>query len=409
VASETAQEPACLPWYAAREAAHQGGQSAQLTPLALALAHCDGTTLAEDLRPVTDLPPFPMSTVDGYAVRGRGPWLLITRILAGEKAADLGSDGVCAEIATGAMVPADTEAIIRVENSSIEQGTVRGTPRPKREWRLPGEEATLGEILRPRGAPVTPAIIGLAAASGHNTLTVRARPKTILLISGDELLTSGPSCNGKIRDSLGPQLPAWLRRLGADPVIQLPTAPVRDTVSAHLNAIHQSMDEDAEMIITTGGTMHGPADCLHIALHELNAAYIVNTVQVRPGSPMLLAALTRPNGRTTLLAGLPGNPHAAVAALLTLVAPAIAGLTGRHLPDLPSIELGETIPGRGTHTHLALVARDRGGRAHPLPHSASSALRGLAQAVGFALIRPHQSGRVGDSVPLVPLPVLPGE
>jgi molybdopterin biosynthesis enzyme len=131
VASQTAQEPACLPWYAAREAAHQGGQAARLTPI---------------------------------AVRGHGPWLLITRILAGEKAPDLGSDGVCAEIATGGMVPADTEAIIRVENSSIEQGTVRGTPRPKREWRLPGEEAILGEILQPRGAPVTPAIIGLAAA-----------------------------------------------------------------------------------------------------------------------------------------------------------------------------------------------------------------------------------------------------
>jgi molybdopterin molybdotransferase len=191
-------------------------------------------------------------------------------------------------------------------------------------------------------------------------------------------------------------------------VIQLPTAPIRDTLSAHLTAIHQAMDADAEMIVTTGGTMHGPADCLHTALHEMNATYIVGTVQVRPGSPMLLAALTRPNGRTTLLAGLPGNPHAAIAALLTLVAPAIAGLTGRRLPDLPSIELGENIPGRGTHSHLALVARDREGRAHPLPHSAPSALRGLAQAAGFALICPHQSGHIGDSVPLVPLPVLPG-
>jgi molybdopterin molybdotransferase len=98
-----------------------------------------------------------------------------------------------------------------------------------------------------------------------------------------------------------------------------------------------------------------------------------------------------------------------VVALVTLVAPALAGMTGRPLASPSTIELGAPLPGRGTYTHLALVRRDSDGRAHPLSHTASSMLRGLAQSVGFAMIGPGSTGRVGDRVPLVGLPVFAGE
>jgi molybdopterin molybdotransferase len=159
--------------------------------------------------------------------------------------------------------------------------------------------------------------------------------------------------------------------------------------------------------------MHGSADYLHAALSRLNATYVVNTVRCKPGRPMLLAALPGAIGRTTLLAGLPGNPVAAVIALLTLVGPAICGASGRPLADLPTIELGAPIPDHGENSHLALVHRDPGGRARARGRPASahpaSALRNLVGAVGFAVIGPHQPGAEGDRVPLVPLPVLPGE
>jgi molybdopterin molybdotransferase len=70
-----------------------------------------------------------------------------------------------------------------------------------------------------------------------------------------------------------------------------------------------------------------------------------------------------------LLAGLPGNPQAAIIALLTLVAPALAGQTGRALPDLPAIDLGEQIPATGPCTHLALVREGHDGCGYPLRHS----------------------------------------
>ncbi len=133
-------------------------------------------------------------------------------------------------------------------------------------------------------------------------------------------------------------------------------------------------------------------------------SYVVNTVAVRPGFPMLVAAL--PGGR--FLAGLPGNPQSSVVALMTLVGPLLAGLQGRPLPTLPQVTLGADIPGRGDHTHLALV-RLVDGRAYPVSHVASSMLRGLAQSAGFAVIRPGTNGAAGDVLPLVPLPILDGE
>jgi molybdopterin molybdotransferase len=73
------------------------------------------------------------------------------------------------------------------------------------------------------------------------------------------------------------------------------------------------------------------------------------------------------------------------------------------------VELAAPLPGRGQYTRVALVRRDADGRAHPLPHAASSALRGLAQAAGFAIIGAGREGNPGDHVPFLPLPLLPGE
>jgi molybdopterin molybdotransferase len=408
---KTASAPASTstPWADACRVSWETGRAALLEPVSLPLDACDGATLADDLTPLTDLPAFPTSSIDGFAVRGRAPWQIIGRVLAGQTAGELTEDGTGVEIATGAMVPAGTEAIVRVEESSSVDGRIVGEPRPEREWRMPGEEASRGDVLMPRGTPISPAVIGLAAAGGHDRLQLRPRPVAAVLVFGDELLTAGPPAAGRIRDSLGPQLPAWLRRLGCDLATPAVIGPIDDTLDAHVAAIQQAQSSGVDIILTTGGTMHGPVDHLHPALRELNASYAVNTVEVRPGFPMLLATVPRPDGGTTLLGGLPGNPQSAVVALMTLVAPALRGMTGRPPLALPTIELGAAVPGRGTYTHLALVREGEDGLGRPLEHVASSMLRGLAQSVGFAVIAPGTKGEPGDRVPLVPLPLFAGE
>jgi molybdopterin molybdotransferase len=395
------------PWAEARARVYEAGAAAARAAVQVPLAQADGATLAEPLVTLTDLPAFPTSSVDGWAVRGSAPWRIVGSVLAGSSARPLTDDGTCVEIATGAMVPEGTTNIVRIEDSQRSGDEVTGEPRAQPDWRRAGEEAAKGEELLRHGTPVTPGVIGLAASCGYDALTVRLAPTAALLVFGDELLTAGAPGDGRVRDALGPQVPAWLRRAGARPLDGfVPAGPVEDTLDAHVAAIRSAVDAGADVICTTGGTMHGPVDHLHPALSTLDAEYVVNTVAVRPGFPMLLARLA--GGQ--FLAGLPGNPQSAVVAMVSLVLPLLAGLQGRRAPQLATVELGAPIPGRGDHTHLALVRADPAdGRVYPLAHAASSMLRGLAQAVGFAAVPPGGRGEVGARLPLVPLPLLDGE
>jgi len=386
-------------WQEARAAVYAAGAAAARPPQQVALTLADGLTLAGPVAPLTHLPAFPTSSVDGWAVRGPQPWRLVGSVLAGSVAPELTDDGTAMEIATGAMVPAGTAAIVRTEDSTRDGDLVKGTARPVREWREPGEEARAGDELLPAGAVVTPGVIGLAASCGLDTLTVRPAPTVATVVFGDELLTSGPPGAGRVRDALGPQVPAWLRRLGATALP--PAGPISDTLPAHLAGIRAALDAGADVVCTTGGTMNGPVDHLHPALAELGATYVVNTVAVRPGYPMLVAEL--PGGR--FVAGLPGNPQSAVVALVSLVVPLLAGLAGRTEPMEAPVTLGADIPGRGDFTHLALVRVDPAdGRAYPVDHAGSAMLRGLAQASGFAVIGPGATGLAGADVPMVALP-----
>ncbi|MEH0936867.1 molybdopterin molybdotransferase MoeA [Micromonospora psammae] len=397
-------------WEEARSRVYAVGLAAALPAVRRALADSDGHTLAEPLTTRTDLPAFPTSSVDGWAVRGAGPWDVVGRVLAGNTPAPLTADGTTVEIATGAMVPEGTTAVLRIEESSrTADGRVAGTPRATPEWRQPGEEADAGEELLPAGTPVDPALIGLAASCGHDQLRVRRQPRAALLVFGDELLTAGPPGAGRVRDALGPAVPAWLRRYGCQVRSSDVVGPVADTLPAHVAALRAAL-ATADLVCTTGGTMHGPVDHLHPTLEALGADYVVNTVAVRPGFPMLLARLAGADGRVRFVAGLPGNPQSAIVALVSLVAPLLAGLQGRPMPVLPHATLAEPVAGRGDHTHLALVRLDpAAGTAHPVRHVGSAMLRGLAGADGFAVIRPGTTGEVGARVPVVPLPLLPGE
>lgn len=388
-----------LEWDAARDQVHHAATQAELYPLSVKLSDVDGTTLAEPLTALTPLPAFPTSSVDGYAVRGDGPWRLTGHVLAGQVAPAI-TDGTAIEVATGAMVPAGLDNIIRLENATVTGDKVDGTARQTAEWRKTGEECAANDELLPAGTAVNPGVVGMAAACGYDALQVRPKPRAAVLVFGDELATQGAPEDGRVRDSLGPLVPSMLRRSGAITVPGFaPRGPIEDTLDAHVAALQAALD-DADIVCTTGGTMRGPVDHLHPALERLSAEYVVNSVAVRPGFPMLVASL--PGGR--FVVGLPGNPQSAVIALASLAVPLIAGLSGRPAAPLGHVQLGADIPGRGGDTHLALVSVDNHHTANPLPHVGSAMLRGLSQADGFAVIEADSHGKKGDQVRFLPLP-----
>ncbi len=383
------RRPGGTPWPEARRVA---ALAAPLAPVRLPLADALGRVLAADLVARNHLPPSDNSAMDGWAVSGAPPWRIVSDNPAGRVSARLHL-GQCARIATGAPVPYGTDAVLPVEDSVRESERVlpvdSRTPGSglQSHIRARGEEARTGDVLLAAGAVVTPPVLGLAAAAGHDDLLVVRAGTVDVLVLGDELRDSGLAGPGRTRDALGPQLPGWLAALDASPrgVTRLP-----DTLEALSSTVGES---DADVVVTTGGTSVGAHDHVHGALNQVGGRLLVDGVDVKPGHPMLLASL--PSSRW--LVGLPGNPLAACVALLTLLEPLLAALHGLPQRALGTVRLGEDSPGRAGDGHRLLpVRRGPDGIAELRPSCGSAMLRGLVGASGLAVVGPNGAAQRDD-------------
>ncbi|WP_210585357.1 molybdopterin molybdotransferase MoeA [Streptomyces sp. GESEQ-35] len=385
------------PWPEARTIAERAGRSgARRAPVSATLDAALGLTLAAPLTALTDLPSFDTSAMDGWAVAGPGPWDVRDEgVLAGHAEPETLTDGEAVRIATGARIPLDTTAVIRSEHGrSDAQGRLHATREVGhgQDIRPRGQECRSGDQLLPVGTLVTPAVIGLAAAAGYDTVTAVPRPRVEILVLGDELLTEGLPHDGLIRDALGPMLPSWLRALGAEVI---GVRRLGDDAKALRKALTTS---DVDLIVTTGGTASGPVDHVHPTLDRIGAELLVNGVKVRPGHPMLLAR-TKENQH---LVGLPGNPLAAVSGLLTLAEPLLRTLAARPAPEPLALPLQDAAHGHPYDTRLVPVSL-RVDSAVPLHYNGPAMLRGIAAADALAVVPPG-GARPGQEVELLDLP-----
>ncbi|WP_416977861.1 molybdopterin molybdotransferase MoeA [Streptomyces sp. T028] len=386
------------PWPEARAVAARAArsQAARRAPVSVTLGDALGLVLAAPLTALTDLPSFDTSAMDGWAVAGPGPWRVRDEgVLAGSAAPEPLADGEAVRIATGARIPPDTTAVLRSEHGRTD---AQGRLHPTRDMshgqdiRPRGQECRSGDQLLPAGAVVTPAVLGLAAAAGYDTLAAVPRPRAEVFVLGDELLTEGRPHDGLIRDALGPMLPPWLRALGAEVVA------VR-RIGDDEKALHKAVSKSsADLIVTTGGTASGPVDHVHPVLRRVGAELLVDGVKVRPGHPMLLAR-TKDDQH---LVGLPGNPLAAVSGLLTLAEPLLDTLSSRPAPERYGLPLRDEVHGHPYDTRLVPVAL-RGDHVVPLHYNGPAMLRGVAAADALAVVPPG-GARAGQRVELLDLP-----
>ncbi|MEO6827750.1 MAG: molybdopterin molybdotransferase MoeA [Microbacteriaceae bacterium] len=362
----------------------------RLAPVEVPLPDAVGRTLAADLRALCDVPHYASSAMDGWAVSGPAPWVLV--------AADRLQPGQAAPIVTGGHVPEQTHGILRSEHGATRDGVLTPTgqarpdePKQAENVRAAGEEARQAELVLASGTRLNPAQVAVAAVCGHDTLSVLPRPGVSLILTGDEVVESGIPVAGRVRDSFGPQLPSFVRMLGGDIVSRHRLADNLDLLAETISAGAGS----ADLVITTGGTGHSRADHLHPALAKLGATLLVDGIAMRPGAPSLLARLI--DGR--LLVGLPGNPLAAMMGMLTLVQPLLAGLSGAAEPTLQRVVVAQDLrgtPGRSRLSPYRLV----GQAAVPTGRSGSGMLRGLAEADGVLVCPPAGvvSGDEADSL-----------
>ena len=398
---QTAALAASPAWPEARQLAFDC--AGPLPPVSLPLAAAAGRTLTRHVTALQSLPHYASSAMDGWAVNGAGPWILA------EPGHALSADhaGV---IATGGLVPEGAEAILRKESGQVTEGPAGtpllrlnahakdGEPRRGQHMRPAGEEATAGDVLIPAGTILNPAHIALAAVAGHDEVQVQAKPTVAVVLTGSEVVTSGVPAPGQVRDTFGPQLGTVISLLGGTPVSPLR---IGDSYEEWLTALADAAapsGQPADVTITTGGTGRSGTDHFRAAVTALGGQVLLDGVAMRPGHPAVLAKLS--DGR--FVVGLPGNPLAAMMALMTIGAPLLAALGGGPLPPVDHVLSGNDIepdPGRTRLIPCKIIH----GLAFPAAHTGPGMMRGLAWADCVMAVPPHGVDS-GERVPVLPLP-----
>ncbi|WP_310356842.1 gephyrin-like molybdotransferase Glp [Pseudomonas brassicacearum] len=366
----------------------------------LPLAAAQGRVLAEDLVSTLDLPPWPNSAMDGYALRladwNAEPLVVSQRIFAGQAPEPL-AVGTCARIFTGAPVPAGADCVEMQENAVIESDQrVRFTEPLVRgqNIRPQGQETTVGEQVLSAGTRLGPIELGLAASLGCASLEVVRKVRVAVLSTGDELVEPGQALGpGQIYNSNRVLLCGWLQRLGCE-VVDAGILP--DDLPATRKRLAQLSDVD--LILSTGGVSVGEADFLGIALRE-EGELTLWKLAIKPGKP-----LTFGHFRGVPVIGLPGNPASTLVTFALLARPYLLRRQGVQsvTPLKFTVPAGFTWPKAGSRREY-LRGRMENGRAIIYRNQSSGVLRSAAWAEGLVEVLEGQTLVEGDPVGFIPL------
>jgi len=298
----------------------------------------DRRVLAKAIMSDRDLPPFPRSTRDGYALRSTDPAAVprflevIGEIKAGESLENIPKhlgNGQAVSIMTGAPVPAGADAVVMVEYTSQQGGRVEITRSiAAGENIVPaGAEAKQGSVLVERGVRLNEAAIALAASVGKFRLEVYKRPCVAMLATGDEIVsvdtTPGPT---QIRNSNSYSLAVQIRNAGGEPVL-LPIAP--DEPRRLRELMEEGLNSDA--LLMTGGVSMGRYDLVEQVLEELKAEFFFTGAKIQPGRPVVFGRCRGMGGRETegtYFFGLPGNPVSTMVTFELFARPIVEALGG---------------------------------------------------------------------------------
>ena len=334
---------------------------AQVRPLEsepVSVAEAAGRVLAEDVAALIDLPPFPSSAMDGFAIRAEdvpGELPVVFRIAAGVPAERPLEAGEAMQISTGGTVPAGANAVVPIENVVENDNSVQ-VPDPVdagAHIRPTGGDVRAGEALLAAGTVLGAAQIGALAAAGVAEVSCSRRPRVVVLSTGTELRAPGEALGpGQIYESNGPMLAAAFEAAGA---LVDRIGPVADDEEEHRRALEWGLE--ADVLVTSGGVSVGPHDLVRRILGELGVEEDFWRVAVKPGKPLAFA--TR---GATLVFGLPGNPVSALVGVELFVRPALRALQGdsRPGPNYATARLAASVRRNAARDELvrARTARD---------------------------------------------------
>lgn len=300
-------------------------ENAQLLPVeTVAVTAAIGRVVREPATARVDLPPFPSSAMDGFAVRASetpGELPVAYRVAAGAPLPGPLPPGAAAGISTGGTVPAEADAVVPVEVVEDLGGhvVIASAAAPGQHVRPRGGDVSAGATVVPAGSRLGAAQIGALAATGVAEVTCSTRPRVAVIATGSELRPAGDElAAGQIYESNRAMIAAVLARANAD-VELLPV--VEDDADAHREAITRGLESD--VLVTSGGVSMGEHDLVRRVAAGLGVREIFWGVAVKPGKPLSFGARNR-----TLVFGLPGNPVSSLVGAIVFVTTALLALQG---------------------------------------------------------------------------------
>ena len=315
--------------------AHVLARAAPLPGEPVPIAEAAWRVLAEDAHAAVDLPRFPSSAMDGFALRASdtpGTLPIVAHVAAGKPAPHPLAAGEAMGIATGGVVPEGADAVVPIELVTEQDGGVEvpDAVRPGANVRPLGGDVRAGACVVHAGTTLSPSRIAALAAAGVARPACGARPRLAVVTTGTELRAPGERLgDGEIYESNGVMLAAVFRSAGAEVA---PHTSVSDDAEAHRTALERGLE--ADVLVTSGGVSVGPHDLVRGTLVELGADEVFWRVAMRPGKPISFATRGR-----TLVFGLPGNPVSSLVGALLFVVPALRALQGA-LDPAPQYRIG---------------------------------------------------------------------
>lgn len=384
------------------------------------LLAAEGRVLAESVVADRNIPPFPRSTRDGFAVRSEDLCHLpahlevIAEIRAGERSENLPeliAHGQTASIMTGAPVPPGADAVVMVEYTSVQGSTVeitRGVAAGENIVPM-GAEAKQGGTLIERGTRLGEAGIALAASAGNSLLLVHQRPRVALLTTGDEIVDidarPGPT---QIRNSNSYSLAVQVRKAGGDPVL-LPIAP--DEPRQLRVLIEEGLRSD--LLLMTGGVSMGRYDLVEQVLSEMHAEFFFTGAKIQPGRPVVFGRIASEaetnSGEPTskYFFGLPGNPVSTMVTFELFARPlleALAGMLPRKLSFVHARLKSEirVKPGLKRFLPAKLTGEFEDSQVELVPWQGSGDIAATARANCYAVIPPDRELiSAGEMIPIL--------
>ena len=294
-----------------------------------------GRVLAEPAVAAVDLPPFPSSAMDGFALRAAdtegAPSTLpvVGEVAAGRPAAAPLLPGQAVRISTGGAVPDGADAVVPLELVEEAEGEIalREPLAQGANVRPRAGDVRAGETVLDPGVLLGAAQVAALAAAGVAELRCTKRPRAAILVTGSELRSPGEELRpGEIYESNAPLLAAALGAAGAVPA-QLGVVP--DDREELVRALERAL-LGFDLVVTSGGASVGPHDLVRVAQRDLRVEEVFWGVAMKPGKPVAFGVR-----RDHLVFTLPGNPVSVLVTFAVLVRPAVNALLGLADPMPP--------------------------------------------------------------------------